>query len=100
MRLLALSPVLLVLGCATASADVTPMPQLAANAGVACQQMGLDPSQAQFQDCVRTLVRSSRVASERSAVVASRAQCEAQGGQPGTSQFANCVLDTEERAGF
>ena len=58
--------------------------------------LGLDPSDREYDTCIRSLDRSLAEWDQLQMVQASRRECSEKGLAPGTSAFAVCVVNSEQ----
>jgi hypothetical protein len=86
--------------CAMNPADATTStPERIAEAHQACgQTMGLNPANADYDMCVRSLLQTVASLDQASLVQRDRMACADRGLQPGTRDFALCVVDAETPA--
>lgn len=62
----------------------------------ACGQLGLDPSEAPFADCMRSMAQTLAQLDQSNMVERNRSTCAKEGLEPGTSAFAVCVVKLEQ----
>ena len=88
---------LLLVACAApvANADSTRSGRIAQERQ-ACGQLGLDPSEAPFADCMRSMDQTLAQMDQTNMVERNRGTCAKEGLQPGTSAFAVCVVKLEQ----
>ncbi len=94
MSALSLMSVLALAACAPnpANASSAPPAVIAAAAHACADTMGLNPSEAEYAMCTRELLRTVRQLDRPRLVAQDRAACAARGLQPGTTDFALCVV--------
>ncbi len=92
-----LASLLVLVACSTNPADAaSSTPERAAEARQACgQTMGLNPANTDYDMCVRSLLQTLAGFDQAKLVQRDRQVCMQRGLQPGTSDFAICVVDAE-----
>jgi hypothetical protein len=90
-------PGLMLAACAINPADAqSATPERSAEAHHACAKtMGLNPANADYDMCVTSLLQTLAGMDQASLVERDRKVCMQRGLQPGSSDFAVCVVDAE-----
>lgn len=93
-------PVLALAACAANPADAqSSTPARTAEVRRACAQtMGLNPADIDFDMCVSSLQQTMASLDQAALVERDRRACMAKGFEPGTREFALCVVDAEQIA--
>jgi hypothetical protein len=96
-RMAIIIPGLVLAACAMNPADAqSSTPTRVADAHRACAQtMGLNPADTDYQMCVGSLLQTLASLDQASLVQRDRQACMQRGLQPGTRDFATCVVDAE-----